>query len=249
MRHLYTAYIFHKRHHPKTHCFEHRGFYILVDIDDLENLESLLFSYNRFNLFSFFDKDHGDRLGGNLRAWALDKLERSGVNDFNGEILLQTFPRVLGHVFNPVSFWFCKSSDKIIAIICEVNNTFGESHCYVLTDRPDENIHQIHKEFHVSPFYDVQGYYQFDFTMNNLARINFFIENELQLNTFIKGEEICWNSFNFLKLFIKFPIYSFTILFNIHFQALKLFLKRIKFHSKPEGKHREVTYEHSSYKP
>lgn len=251
MKKLYLAKIFHKRFYPRSNEFTYPGFFIKFDIDRAEELGSALFGYNKFRAFSFYDRDHGNRDGSSLRDWAVSILKKAGISQYQGRIILQTFPRVFGHVFNPVSFWFCYDDAKgkeseVKAIICEVNNTFGESHSYVLTNKPLENIHYIDKEFHVSPFYDIEGFYRFDFKNQNRVAIDLYFEDKLQLCTFIHGKEVLWSSFELLKLLGKFPFYSFIVLFLIHYQALKLFLKKIQFYSKPEKSNKEVSYEHAS---
>ena len=153
MKSLFKASIYHKRFFPKSNEFRYSGFYIKFSIDRLNSLKSFLFSVNKFNLFSFYEKDHGYRDGSQLDAWVRDTLGEAGLNNFDGKIILQTFPRVLGYVFNPVSFWYCYSNDKLTAVICEVNNTFGESHSYVIKNQNNNNV-TLPKEFHVSPFYD-----------------------------------------------------------------------------------------------
>jgi DUF1365 family protein len=242
MKKLFHADIFHKRFSPKEHQFSYKGFYILFDIDQMEKLKSKIFGVNSFNLFSFYNRDHANRNNGDLRKWALNILNEAGVKDFKGEILLQTFPRVLGHVFNPVSFWFCYENKKLKAIICEVNNTFKESHNYVIKDFSGDSF-TLPKEFHVSPFFKVEGRYRFNFSKKNLAKIDLELNEETKLKTSIKGKEVLWNDFSLLKLFFRFPAFSLIVLSAIHIEALKLFIKKIQFYTKPEKINKEVTYE------
>ena len=180
---------------------------------------------NRFNLFSFYEKDHGYRDGSQLDAWVRDTLGEAGLTNFDGKIILQTFPRVLGYVFNPVSFWYCYRHEKLAAVICEVNNTFGESHSYVITNQINNTV-TLPKEFHVSPFYDIKGDYEFDFQKNNFVKINYYFDNKLQLITSISGEDIFWNDFNLFKIFVRHPFYTIFVIFFIHYQAIKLFVKK-----------------------
>src|SRR5260370_12479470 len=127
---------------------------------------SLLFATNRFGLLSFHDTDHSAE-GLTALQWIESMLHENGIHDATGEIFLHTFPRVLGYVFNPVSFWFCERADgSLRAVVCEVNNTFGERHCYLLDpasglrNRPPLTTR---KAIHVSPFCKVQGHYTFRF--------------------------------------------------------------------------------------
>lgn len=248
MKELYRAKFFHKRFFPKKNEFCYSGFYIKFSVDKLEDLKNPLFSVNRFNLFSFHEKDHGYRDNRSLRSWAQATLAEAGISDFKGEIILQTYPSVLGHVFNPVSFWYCydeTNTNQLVAVICAVNNTFGESHNYVIQKDLANYKTKLDKEFHVSPFYDVEGTYEFNFKKRNFVGINYFFDGKLQLATYVNGSKLEWKTSNFLKLFLRYPLYSFMVLGLIHYQALKLFLKKMKFYTKPEKIKRDVTFEHS----
>ncbi|OIQ19993.1 MAG: hypothetical protein BM556_05765 [Bacteriovorax sp. MedPE-SWde] len=244
MKKLYLAKIFHKRCNPRANEFSYNGFYISFDIDKAESMNSLLFGVNRRRIFSFKNCDHGFRNSKSLRSWANHILNLSGVSDFKGQIVLQTFPRVFGMVFNPVSFWFCYEGNKCKYIISEVNNTFGETHAYLIETNDDTKSGTLPKKFHVSPFFDIQGEYNFDFSEKNTAEIKLFNDEELQIITNIKGNEIEWSLLNFIKLVIKYPLYSLLIQFLIHYQALKLYLMKNKFYSKPTKTRSEVTYEY-----
>jgi DUF1365 family protein len=120
---------------------------------------------NRFGLLAFHDRDHGDG-GADALAWIEALLASEGVADADGEIWLHTYPRVLGYVFKPVSFWYCHRADgSLAAVVAEVNNTFGERHCYLL-DEPGlawGRELRARKVFHVSPFCQVEGRYRFRF--------------------------------------------------------------------------------------
>ena len=242
MKYLFKASIFHKRFYPKPNQFCYSGFYIKFSIDKIESLKSILFSINSFNLFSFYEKDHGYRDGSKLDAWARDTLRKSGLTNFDGRIVLHTFPRVLGYVFNPVSFWYCYKKKELIAVICEVNNTFGESHSYVIINKKNNNV-ILPKKFHVSPFYDVKGDYEFDFQKNNFVKINYYFDNKLQLTTSIKGENISWSDFNLFKIFVRHPFYTVFVILFIHYQAIKLYIKKNKYFPKPEKLTPNITYE------
>lgn len=243
MKSLFKAKIYHKRFLPKINEFLYSGYYIKFSLSELNSLNSTLFSVNKFNLFSFYEKDHGNRDGTSLSLWVNKILTQAGIDNFQGEIILQTFPRVMGYVFNPVSFWYCYENKLLKAIICEVNNTFGESHNYVLKNSPDSAVNSLSKHFHVSPFYDRIGFYLFDFRIKDRIKINYYFDDQLQLETKLTGEEISLSDKNLLKLFFKHPFYTFTIVFLIHVQAFFLYQKKIKFYTKPEKKEIEVTYE------
>ena len=242
MKSLFKASIYHKRLFPKSNKFRYSGFYIKFSIDSIQTLKSLLFSVNSFNLFSFYEKDHGYKDGSPINKWARDILGKAGVTDFDGKIFLQTFPRVLGYVFNPVSFWYCYKQEELMAVICAVNNTFGESHSYVITNQNKKNV-TLPKEFHVSPFYDIKGNYEFDFQKNNFVKINYYFDKKLQLTTSINGENIFWNDFNLFKIFVRHPFYTIFVILFIHYQAIKLFVKKNKYFTKPKKLTTNITYE------
>ncbi|MFM8151789.1 MAG: DUF1365 domain-containing protein, partial [Polynucleobacter victoriensis] len=130
---------------------------------------------NQFSWLSFYDRDHGDGRDNSLE-WATSLVKDQGITDIDGEVWLQTFPRVLGYVFNPVSFWFFENAaGQTKAILAEVNNTFGERHCYLLAHPDSKNIewgesHVSNKVFHVSPFCEVKGHYVFRFFSKNLPK-------------------------------------------------------------------------------
>lgn len=239
MKGLYLATIYHKRFFPRVNEFTYSGHYIKFSLKQMKSLKSKFFGVNSFNLFSFYEKDHGYRNGSDLNIWVRETLNQAGIKSFDGEVILQTFPRVLGYVFNPVSFWYCYQNDFLVAIICEVNNTFGESHSYVV--KKEEG--QLPKEFHVSPFYDRLGVYQFDFKRKDSVTINYYFDQKLQLCTGIKGQELELSDFNLLKLFLRFPFFTIWVVVLIHYQALKLYLKKITFYPKPQKINKEVTYE------
>ncbi len=239
MKSLYRASIFHRRKKPKLNEFSYKGFYIRFDINKLEELKGSIFGLNRFNLFSFYEKDHGYRDQRSLESWAKSQLAKAKVEGCD-RIELQTFPRVMGYVFNPVSFWFCFKKNEVLAVICEVNNTFGESHNYLIRGNQGE----LPKDFHVSPFFPVEGKYRFNFEHENQVVINYFQDDELSLETSIKGAAIEWSFKNFLKLFIQYPLYTFMVVVLIHLQAIKLWFKKATFYTLPKKKDKDLTYEY-----
>jgi len=238
---IYKASIYHKRLSPAVHEFQYGGYYILFDIDRIEELSNAVFSIDRFNLLSFYRKDHGFRNGTALRQWCTEVLLQAGIDAKDMRIELQTFPRVLGYVFNPVSFYRCYDAEqKMVAAIAEVNNTFGEHHTYVI-ENPEPGGNILPKQFHVSPFYPVRGEYSFHFSENGVA-IHYADKGSLQLTTSIHGRRSSWGTANLIRYFIRYPIFSLWVIFSIHFQALRLLLKGAEYHSKPTESHNTVTY-------
>ena len=164
---IYVGAVMHRRVRPRRHRFRYRVFWCLFDLDELPGLQDSLrfFSHNRRNLFSLRDRDHGDG-SGNCLEWITQLLLSEGIRDAQGEIWLHTYPRVLGYAFKPVSFWYCHRRDgSLAAVVVEVNNTFGERHCYLLAGEQVRFGRELTatKVFHVSPFCDAQGGYRFRF--------------------------------------------------------------------------------------
>ncbi|MEM6852701.1 MAG: DUF1365 family protein, partial [Pseudomonadota bacterium] len=233
---------------PFTHRFTYRVFSILLDIDAIGAAAAgaKLFSYNAFNIFSFFDKDHGDRTGAPLRAWAEARLAEAGVPGA-ARIELLCFPRVLGHVFNPLSIYYCYDTDDTpIAIIYEVNNTFGETHAYVApADRAGNAAapirQQAEKTFYVSPFFEVAGRY--DFTLPPPGqRLDVHIrahrDAKTQLVATLNGNRRALTDGHLASAFVRYPMMTWKVVGAIHWEALHLWRKGAAYVSrrpKPEA--------------
>jgi hypothetical protein len=200
---------------------------------------------NGRGLFALNDADHGD--GRPLLAWIDDLLAREGITDAGGEVWLHTFPRVLGYVFNPVSFWFAHRADgQLRAIVCEVNNTFGERHCYLLAHEDGCPLAwgeplSARKVFHVSPFCPVEGGYRFRFLLARrddgdrfVARIDYDDARGPLLQTSIEGRLQPLTDARLARLLLSRPAFTLGVIARIHWQALKLWAKRVPFFSKPE---------------
>ncbi len=239
----------HSRLRPAPNSFQYGVFTLMLPLRTLGDvpLATRLCSRNRFNLLSFHDGDHGDGRTP-LLQWIDELLVREGVNDADGEVWLQTFPRVLGYVFNPVSFWFCHRKDGALrAIVCEVNNTFGERHCYLLDTG---SVMQwgltlsSRKVFHVSPFCEVDGDYRFRFMQASqrvgneqveriVARIDYHDRGGPLLLTSVSGRLLPLTDGSAARAFFRHPLMTIGVIARIHWQALRLFVKRVPFFSKP----------------
>ena len=243
---LVTGQVWHARLQPFSHAFRYRAFYLQLPLRRLEqcSLRGFGWGVNRLSLLSVWDRDHGD--GRPLLTWATQTLEAAGVHDADGEIWLQTFPRMLGYVFKPVSFWFCERRDgSIAAIITEVNNTFGDRHVYVLRPgghglRNGETL-GADKAFYVSPFFAIRGSYRFRFFKSgcgghDLARIEYRDQEGVLLLTSMSGVSQDLTHVSAVRAWLSFPFHSLGVIVRIHWQALRLWLKGAKFHPRVKPK-------------
>lgn len=231
----------HRRIRPAAHAFRYRAFFLRAPLEALEAPSgNFVFGINRSALIALHAQDHGD--GERLRAWLEGLLEEAGVRA-DGPIWLHAFPRVLGYAFKPVSFWFCHRADQeLVAIVAEVNNTFGERHLYLLS-RPDgaplpQGVELLaDKQFHVSPFCTVEGRYRFRFFTNAqraLARID---HDDLQgplLITSLSGRLVPASTAVAWRALLAYPLFTLGVIARIHWHALILWWRRVPFHTKPE---------------
>jgi DUF1365 family protein len=240
---LYSARVMHRRLVPPYYRFIYRVFYLLVDVDRIDEAARglRLFSHNRFNLLALRDADHGDGVRGGLRRWAEQLLATRGVDLAGGRIRLLALPRLLGFAFNPISLWYCEHADgSLRAVIAAVNNTFGERHCYVLASDGAplayEMEHHKDKCFHVSPFFDLTGRYRFRLTAPD-ARVRLAIhetqEGKPILDATMAGERLPLRDGAILKLALAMPLMTLKVVAGIHWEALKIWLRGARFHRKP----------------
>lgn len=256
---LFFGQVMHRRLRPTGHQFVYPVYFFLLSLKSIEAAGNRLFSINRFNFFSFHFADHGARDGSHPLAWIGEMLASNGIVA-DGEISLQCFPRVLGFVFNPVSFWYChNSAGDLVAVLAEVNNTFGERHNYLLAHqdgRPiaDGEMIERQKVFHVSPFMAVSGYYRFRFFAKRqsnhvsdtdanwrMACIDHGDTAGDLLHTALSGTAVPLGSASLLRAFFGYPLLTLGVVVRIHWQALRLWLKRVPFFTKPEPPLEETT--------
>jgi DUF1365 family protein len=244
----------HTRLRPVRHAFSYPGLFLRVRMDG-EGARAAAgrlgrwFGYDQAAPLSFRSADHGDGGGAPLHAWARGLCRQAGVVA-DGAIWLHTFPRVLGYVFKPVSFWFCHRADgALVAVIAEVNNTFGERHCYLLSG-PDGGplaqgrVLQATKVFHVSPFCAVAGRYRFRFFNRPgraLARIDLHDDAGPLLLTSFSGELVPADRAAVRRALFGQPLFTMGVIARIHWHALRLWLARVPFHRKPEPPEAFVT--------
>lgn len=246
---IYTGKVTHKRLRPKQHFLRYRMFYMLFDIDEIDWLAHThrWFSHNRFNLFSFFDRDHGCKFDAaaqcpDLRGYVEDHLRDAGMVPDGGTIKLMTMPRILGYVFNPLSVYFCYDLNSALrALIYEVNNTFGQRHSYIfpLDDTDDgKPLHQeCGKEFYVSPFMEMA--LDYDFTITRPADtasvvINASDKDGLIIATAFAGQQHEFSDWQLLKLFLGYPLLTLKVIMGIHWEALWIWVKGVELKPRPQ---------------
>ena len=242
---LVLGHVMHRRLRPAVHAFVYPVFHVQLPLRDLAAATSPLFSVDRFNVLSFHHRDHGPRDGSPLLPWIERLLAEHGLPD-NGNIVLQTFPRVLGFVFNPVSFWYCHdAAGRLVAVLAEVNNTFGGSHSYLLHQHGEALADggELHadKRLHVSPFNRVEGGYRFRFHLGGAVEACHIDYDDAQgrlLLTSITGRPVIWSTTALLKALLRMPLLTFGIVARIHWQAARLWLKGVPFqgaHPRPRA--------------
>ena len=247
---LFHGAVLHSRLRPLRNAFRYRIFFLRFPLSELQNLGNALFSINRWNLFSFHYQDHGARDGSHPERWIRALLAQEGLDEVDGEIWLQAFPRMLGYVFNPVSFWLCHDRSGVLrAVLCEVNNTFGEHHHYLLA-HPDHrpilegDTMKAPKVFHVSPFCDVAGEYRFRFDVGGAStqiRIDYDDPDGTLLLTAISGKGSVFSAAALLRAFVLYPWMTLGVMARIHLQALRLWIKGVPWFAKPLPPSRELT--------
>jgi len=228
--------VMHRRLRPVEHAFVYPVFYMLLPLRNMDSARCSLFSINRRNVVSFQDKDHGPRDGSPLLPWIEAVLIKNGL-PADGPIMLQTFPRVLGFVFNPVSFWYCHNTlDQLVAVLAEVNNTFGGTHSYLLHQGgkplvPGDELSAT-KCFHVSPFNTITGSYIFRFRPDQsqqVACIDYLDSEGPLLLTSISGKPSPLRNNALLSAFLKMPLMTAIVYLRIHWQAFRLWSKGVHF--------------------
>ncbi len=245
----------HVRLRPTRHAFDYSAYFLMLPMRQLKALalssktagrsNTTALSINRPGMLSFFDADHGDGRqpeNGGALAWIEELLAGENIQDAKGEIWLQTFPRVFGYTFKPVSFWYCHRADNsLAAILAEVHNTFGERHCYLLPEPKFGRTEHANKVFHVSPFCDVAGQYDFRFMRATqgavervVARVDHADANGPLIQTSISGVLAPATREEIRRTLWRYPLFTFAVMFRIHWHALLLWLKRVPFFTKPE---------------
>jgi DUF1365 family protein len=234
--------VLHVRHLPVRHRFVYPMFFLRLPLSRLDSLGGALLGIDRPRPMSLQRRDHGPRNGEPLLPWIRDLLRSEGLDYVDGEVVLQTLPRILGYVFNPVSFWFCHDRGGVLrAVLCEVSNTFGEHHNYLVVHEDGRPIAatdtiRARKVFHVSPFFPVRGEYRFRFgtaSGRSSAAIDYHEEGRRLLTTRLTGQVQPLTAAALTRALLRFPLQTFGVVARIHWQALRLWLKRVPLVRKP----------------
>tara|TARA_B100001989_G_scaffold204072_1_gene152560 strand:+ start:80 stop:838 length:759 start_codon:yes stop_codon:yes gene_type:complete len=228
---IYNGIVTHTRFKPIRHNLRYKTFSLLLDLDEVEKLDKKLsiFSHNKFNIFSFYDKDHGDRDGSSLKTWVLSNLKKFNIHQNINTIKILCYPRIFGYVFNPLSIFYCYNNTNLKAIFYEVKNTFNEQHTYIFKVNNSEKIDQkCKKKFYVSPFMDMETYYNFKLLEPN-EKLSVYIKQTDTEGTVLTatqtGDKKELSLKQLILNFIKYPLMTIKIISSIHYEALLLWKK------------------------
>ena len=257
---LYECTVMHHRLVPRKHAFRYRIFFFSLDLDEIDTAARNIrgFSRNRFNFYSFRDDDHLEPTPVPVKQKLIAELDRRGVRfPEGGKVRLLTMPRMLGYVFNPVSFYFCfDTRGEPFAALAEVSNTFREMKLYLITQRDEEGVFRLvaTKHFYVSPFSTPD--IAFDFKLRIPGEtLEIHIDDRdgsnVTLLSAITGKRVALTSFNLARLTLLHPLVTFRVIYLIHWNALRLWIKRIPWFAKTDHRdlQRGVLRPHSSLSP
>lgn len=242
---LYVGHVVHRRVAPVKHALKYRVFDLFIDLDDLAGLNAKFrfLGYNKFNLLSIHDRHFGD--GTSIRDYVRGVVASSSKANDVTRIFMLCYPAVLGRIFNPLTTYYCfDHAEKLVLMIYEVSNTFGERHSYVMPI--DESGTQNHsKKFYVSPFNKVEGEYEFT-TQAPAASVSLGISLRVNsapvMQAWFKGEKRALSDWNVLKAFFSFPLQPLKVVTGIHWEALKLWVKGLRLVSRPPQLQPRVSY-------
>ena len=247
---IYTGKVIHKRFKPKEHYFKYNVFSLLIDLNELEEINKYIkfFSYNKFNIISFYDKDHGDRDGSSIKLWVKKNLRNIGIMTEDISIKLLCYPRIFGYVFNHLSTYFIyNKNSELISIFYEVKNTFGEQHTYIFKAQDEKTVqNKCKKKFYVSPFIEMDCEYHFK-TLNPREQLSVVInQNDKDGKLLFASQDGISKDFNNKNLILSYlthPLMTFKIIGAIHYEAFKLWAKRIKLIAKKIKLKNNITIE------
>lgn len=251
---LYRGWIAHERKTPRKNSFRYQVYYLFARLDELPELDRGLrwFSHNRRNLVSLQDRDHGPRDGSALQPWIESLCSQAGIDLPGGSYRLLTFPRVAGFKFFPVAFWYCYDSSGICrAVLAEVNNTFGEHHNYFLhcSGEPFDWHSKTTraKVLHVSPFISMRDA-RYEFRLTEPAEklrvaIYDYVDGPLTLVAALDLDAVPLDDRSLLRTVFGLGPISARAWLLIHFQALRIISKGIRYIPKPKPPAEETSFD------
>jgi len=246
---IYNGEVNHTRFKPIKHFLNYKTFSLFLDLDEIEQLDKSIsiFSHNKFNIFSFYNKDHGDRDGNCLKKWVISNLKKYKIEGNISKIKILCYPRIFGYVFNPLSIFYCYENDKLKSIFYEVKNTFNEQHTYIFKIKDGEEIKQkCKKKFYVSPFMDMETFYNFKLIDPN-QRLSVMIKQTDAEGTVLTATQTGdKKEFNFKQLlinFFRYPLMTLKIISSIHFEALLLWKKGAIYRKRDKKVFNNLSYE------
>ena len=257
---LYECRVMHHRLTPKEHHFRYRIFMFALDLDEIDEIDRgiPLFSRNRWNLYAFRDRDHLTLPGwerATTRENVVEFLARNGIQfPSDGRITLVTLPRVVGYIFNPVSFYFCRDAAGVpLCAVVEVGNTFGEMKPYLLREPASEGLFRLvtPKHFYVSPFSALDLVFDFKLRVPG-DQLEIHIDDreggQPVLLSALTGKRAPLTTAQLAWFTVKYPLITLKVIFLIHWHALLLWAKRLPWHRKTENRdlQRDVLRPHSS---
>lgn len=250
---LYSGTVFHRRVRPRVHQLQYRVFSMLIDLDELPVLHQSLrgFSWNGLNVLSVHDEDFGVDRSATLKHGVHEALKQHGIDEAPDRIFLSCYPRVFGYAFNPLSLYYCLREDGgIFALIHEVHNTFGERHLYVLpVNKPSKWIQQsTDKALFVSPFAHMDMSYRFRLNVpdeKQVIAIRLHDDNGLVLTASYTAEQRPLTSASLMRQVLKMPLLSIKVVSGIHWEALRLWIKRVPWFSHVPKKSPESAFDKS----
>jgi len=250
---LFSNIVTHQRFFPFKYKFHYSLTSLYIYHHELESLDKNIkfFSYNKFNVFSFYEKDHGYRDHRSLNDFVTDILNSNSIKFTQLSFSILCFPRIFGYVFNPLSVIYCFDDEKLIAVLYEVKNTHNEQHTYCFVNKNLQNKsiyeHQCKKFFYVSPFIKMNCYYKFSIKQPaeklSLLIEQFNDQNQKVLLASQIGKKREFLPATIIKSFIKNPLMTFRVIFGIHYQAFRILLKGGKYYSRNKKPIDSISFE------
>jgi DUF1365 family protein len=244
MNGVYSGHVAHAR--PGKHRLRYSIFMLAIDLDDIASLDRRLrlFSHNRPGFLALFDRDHGARLDASIKPQIEAKLREAGIQWDGGRIVLLTMPRLFNYVFNPLSVYFCYRRDgELAALVHEVSNTFGEWTFYVLPPRREGGLitQNCEKSFFVSPFLEQDLRYEFRILPPGEAvSVSMIVRRgaDIALTASFAGRRRELTDANLLHAWAGNPLMTLKVIAGIHWEALQMWLKGVRYLGRPRSPHR-----------